>query len=121
MFDNDNNDFLSWWQAVLLTVAFVLFAGLLVFCGLNVTISTTPPKTVPAPAPAATPSPLYVILTEQAKASAKVQVITAETDNEIRLRWHIHFMRRWWAVWLIPVLVIVGTSAWLLAYRRGQR
>lgn len=114
----DNNGFLSWWQAVLLTGAFVLFAGLLVFCGLNFTISTTPPKPTVAPTATATPSALYVILTEQAKASARVQVITAETDNEIKLRWNIHYMRRFWAYWLIPVLAIIATSAWLLAYRR---
>jgi hypothetical protein len=68
-----------------------------------------------------TPNPIFIALIEQAKASAKVQVITAETDNEIKLRWNIHYMRRFWAYFAIPVIFIIaglGLYIWGLRYGR---
>lgn len=121
---NENDRGLStFWQVTLFILALVavVAAGAACVYAADITISTTPPKPIVAPAPTATPSALYVILTEQAKASAKVQVITAETDNEIRLRWNIHFMRRWWAYYAIPVGFIViglGVGYWGLRYGR---
>lgn len=86
MSEQDNNIFPGCWQVILVAV---LLAGSLVFCAyaVDIRITTTPPKTVPAPAPTATLSPLYVILIEQAKASARVQVITAEAEAESRATW----------------------------------
>lgn len=97
MSDTNNNEFSPCLQVVLF-VAFCLFlcgAGAF-FLGIRVTVNP-PNKPTPVFAPTATPDPYHVILLEQAKASARVQVITAETDNEIKLRWNIHYMRRWWA------------------------
>lgn len=68
-----------------------------------------------------TPNPIFLVLVEQAKASAKVQIIQAETDNEIKLRWNIHYMRRFWAYFAIPVLFIIisfGLYIWGLRYGR---
>ncbi len=74
-----------------------------------------------APTVEPTPNPVFITLVEQAKASAKVQVITAETDNEIKLRWNIHYMRRFWAYFAIPVIFIfagLGLYIWGLRYGR---
>lgn len=106
----DNNGFLTYWQAIALTGVFVLFAGLLVFCGQSITAATAPPKTVSAPI--TTPSPLYASLTEQARASAKVQVVTTEADNQLS---------GWYAIPVGLIAIGLGVGYWGLRYgRRGQ-
>lgn len=105
---NDNNEFLTYRQAIALTGAFVLFAGLLVFCGQSIIATTPPPRTASAPA---TPSPLYVVLAEQAS-NATVQVITAEEDKQ---PWG------WYAVPVGFIFIGLGVGYWGLRYgRRGQ-
>jgi hypothetical protein len=74
-----------------------------------------------APAVEPTPNPVFIALIEQAKASAKVQVIQAEseaqsqaTDDEIRLRWNIHHMRRFWAWYAVPVgFIFIGLGLYI--------
>lgn len=52
----------------------------------------------------ATPNPVFIALMEKARANANSQAV----DDEIRLAWNIHLMRRFWAWYiLIPVIVVL--------------
>lgn len=75
----------------------------------------------------ATPNPVFIALIERAKAAATVEVIKANadansqaTDDEIRLRWNVHHMRRFWAWYAIPALLAlsVGLAVYVLGYQR---
>lgn len=108
-----NNRFLSCLLQLVSLGFFVLSLGF--FCSVlwvksGITISTTPPKTVPAVvAPTATPSSIYVILTEQARAEAKVQVITAGTGI-------------FWAWYAVPAgFIITGLGIGYVGLRYGLR
>jgi hypothetical protein len=81
----------------------------------------------PTPAPTATPNPYFTILLERAKAAATVEVIKADADaqsqainDEIKLKWNVHYMRRFWAWYAIPVLLAlsVGLAVYVLGYQR---
>lgn len=96
----------------LASIGFLIFS-LVFLCGSlwdksGITISVgTPPKTAVAPAPTATRS-IYVILAEQAKAEAKVQVITAGTGI-------------FWAWYAIPVgFIFIGLGVAYLGVRYGR-
>lgn len=74
-----------------------------------------------APTVEPTPNPVFVALIEQAKASATVEVIKVEsdahsqaTDDEIRLRWNVHYMRRFWAWFAVPVgFIVIGLGLYI--------
>lgn len=66
--------------------------------------------------PIETDNPVFAMLVEKARAEAQVEIIQTEADvrsqgvdDEIRLRWEIHYMRRFWGwYFLVPLCVILG-------------
>lgn len=81
------------------------------------TVNEPPAIVIGQEAPAvATPDPVFMLLIEKARAEARSQA----TDDEIKLRWEIHHMRRFWAWYALApaIFILAGGTVALVAWLR---